>query len=75
MTDTAAQSQEQLERTALISNNIRQALRRALPAPVEQFFTVSVPGKVVNFEVRVTLSYSLITYFLAHNTLFAVAVH
>ncbi|KAG6864273.1 hypothetical protein C0991_010910 [Blastosporella zonata] len=38
-----------VKRTAEISWNIRQALRAALPAPREQFFTVMVPGKVVNF--------------------------
>ncbi|KAG6829970.1 hypothetical protein H0H92_002775 [Tricholoma furcatifolium] len=39
-----------VKRTAEISWNIREALRAALPAPQEQFFTVMVPGKVVNFE-------------------------
>lgn len=45
------QAEEQVVRAAMISNNVRQALRSALPAPPEQFFTVSVPGKVVNFKV------------------------
>ncbi|KAG6847697.1 hypothetical protein H0H93_006492, partial [Arthromyces matolae] len=38
-----------VKRTAEISWKIREALRAALPAPREQFFTVMVPGKVVNF--------------------------
>ncbi|KAG6864170.1 hypothetical protein C0991_011889, partial [Blastosporella zonata] len=37
------------ERTAQISFKIREAIRKALPAPPEQFFTVMIPGKVVNF--------------------------
>ncbi|KAG6827938.1 hypothetical protein H0H92_009872 [Tricholoma furcatifolium] len=39
-----------VKRTAEIAWNIREALRAALPAPREQFFTVMVPGKVVNFD-------------------------
>ncbi|KAI5118419.1 hypothetical protein M0805_005503 [Coniferiporia weirii] len=38
------------DRIAEISNRIRQAIRAALPAPPEQFLTIMVPGKVVNFE-------------------------
>lgn len=38
-----------VERTAQISLQIREAVRKALPAPLEQFFTVMVPGKVVNY--------------------------
>ncbi|KAG6908104.1 hypothetical protein DXG01_006142 [Tephrocybe rancida] len=38
-----------VKRTAEISWQIREAIRAALPAPREQFFTVMVPGKVVNF--------------------------
>ncbi|GLB44722.1 hypothetical protein LshimejAT787_1800590 [Lyophyllum shimeji] len=38
-----------IARTAQISRQIREAVRQALPAPMEQFFTVMVPGKVVNF--------------------------
>ncbi|KAG6811417.1 hypothetical protein H0H92_007525 [Tricholoma furcatifolium] len=37
-----------VKRTAEIAWNIREALRATLPAPREQFFTVMVPGKVVN---------------------------
>ena len=45
------QSKEELARIAQISMNIRQAVRSALPAPPEQFFTMMVPGKVLNFDV------------------------
>ncbi|KAG6908106.1 hypothetical protein DXG01_006144 [Tephrocybe rancida] len=38
-----------IKRTAEISWQIREALRAALPTSREQFFTVMVPGKVVNF--------------------------
>ncbi|KAG5650242.1 hypothetical protein H0H81_000195 [Sphagnurus paluster] len=38
------------DRAAQISFEIREALRKALPAPKEQFFTVMVPGKVINFD-------------------------
>lgn len=41
-----------VERAAKISFQIREVLRQALPAPLEQFFTVMVPGKVVNFAVK-----------------------
>lgn len=40
-----------IERVAIISQQIREAVRKALPAPPDQFFHVMVPGKVVNFEV------------------------
>lgn len=46
-----AQSDGQLARIAKISMDVRQAVRQALPAPAEQFFTMMVPGKVVNLEV------------------------
>jgi hypothetical protein len=46
-----AQQAEQVARIAQISQNIRQAVRAALPAPPEQFFTLMIPGKVVNFGV------------------------
>jgi hypothetical protein len=36
------------DRIAEISMKVRQAVRAALPAPLEQFFTIMVPGKVVN---------------------------
>jgi hypothetical protein len=44
------QGPEQLARIAKISMDIRQAVRDALPAPAEQFFTMMVPGKVLNFD-------------------------
>ncbi|RDB17300.1 hypothetical protein Hypma_001916 [Hypsizygus marmoreus] len=37
-------------RSAQISVQIREAIRGALPTPPEQFFTVMIPGKVVNFK-------------------------
>ncbi|KAG7088023.1 hypothetical protein E1B28_012060 [Marasmius oreades] len=37
-------------RMAKISYEIREAIRAALPAPPEQFFTVMVPGKVLNLK-------------------------
>lgn len=40
-----------LKRTAEMSVKIREAIRAALPTPPEQFLTVMVPGKVVNFDV------------------------
>ena len=55
------QSTEELDRIAQISMNVRQAVRNALPAPPEQFFTMMVPGKVLNLDVSHTpLSYDLI---------------
>lgn len=45
------QSQEELARIAEVSMRIREALRSALPAPPEQFFTMMVPAKVLNFSV------------------------
>ena len=45
------QRQEELSRIAEITMTVRQAVRQALPAPPEQFFTMMVPGKVLNFEV------------------------
>lgn len=47
-----AQEAEQVARVAQISQNIRQALRAALPAPPEQFFTLMIPGKVLDLDVR-----------------------
>ncbi|KAL0569591.1 hypothetical protein V5O48_012379, partial [Marasmius crinis-equi] len=38
------------DRMAEINTKIREAIRAALPAPPEQFFTVMIPGKVVNLE-------------------------
>jgi hypothetical protein len=45
------QTADQLARISEISMNIREALRRSLPGPAEQFFTVMVPGKVLNLDV------------------------
>ncbi|KAF9644807.1 hypothetical protein BDM02DRAFT_842383 [Thelephora ganbajun] len=44
------QTSEELNRIAQISMDIRKAVRAALPAPPEQFFTMMVPGKVLNLE-------------------------
>lgn len=50
MTDTVkAQEGANLSRIGDISFNIRNAVRSALPTPPEQFLTLMVPGKVVNF--------------------------
>ena len=46
-----APQDEQLARTAQISQNIRKAVRAAFPAPADQFFTMMIPGKVVNLDV------------------------
>ncbi|KIK61764.1 hypothetical protein GYMLUDRAFT_996854 [Collybiopsis luxurians FD-317 M1] len=45
-----------VRRAGEISTKIREALRNALPAPPEQFFTVMVPGKVVDFDEYMTPS-------------------
>jgi len=53
------QTAEEVARIAQISMDIRQAVRKALPAPPEQFFTMMVPGKVLNLDVRpVTFSHT-----------------
>ncbi|KAG8749634.1 hypothetical protein FRC12_013304 [Ceratobasidium sp. 428] len=39
-----------LKRTSELSTAIREAIRRSLPTPREQFLTVMIPGKVVNFD-------------------------
>jgi hypothetical protein len=44
------QSVDEVQRIAQISWQVRQALRESLPAPPEQFFTVMVPGKVLNLN-------------------------
>ena len=49
------QTADELSRTGQISMNIRQAIRAALPAPAEQFFTMMVPGKVLNLDVSPVL--------------------
>lgn len=51
------QSAEELARIANISMDVRQAVRNALPAPAEQFFTMMVPGKVLNLDVSPVPSY------------------
>ena len=48
---TKDQQEDAVLRTAQISRVVRQAVRAALPAPPEQFFTLMVPGKVVDFNV------------------------
>ncbi|KIK63174.1 hypothetical protein GYMLUDRAFT_72397 [Collybiopsis luxurians FD-317 M1] len=53
MTDISKQVQLEdaaVKRAGEISTKIREALRKTLPAPPEQFFTVTVPGKVVDFD-------------------------
>ncbi|CCO36198.1 hypothetical protein BN14_10326 [Rhizoctonia solani AG-1 IB] len=40
-----------IDRIAEISRNIREAVRAALPTPPEQFFTLMVPGKVVDLDM------------------------
>lgn len=49
--DQQAMQEANIKRIAIISQQIREAVRKALPAPPDQFFHVMVPGKVVNFEV------------------------
>jgi hypothetical protein len=49
------QSADELARIAKVSMDIRQAVRDAIPANTEQFFTLMIPGKVVNFNVSVRL--------------------
>jgi len=44
------QGKEELDRIARVSLDIRRAVTAALPAPPEQFFTMMVPGKVLNLE-------------------------
>ena len=49
------QSADELARIAQISMDVRQAVRNALPAPAEQFFTMMVPGKVLNLDVSLVV--------------------
>ena len=42
---------EQVRRTEEISGLIRKAIRGSLPGPDNQFLTLMIPGKVVDFEV------------------------
>ncbi|KAF9643338.1 hypothetical protein BDM02DRAFT_3191811 [Thelephora ganbajun] len=44
------QRKEELETIARISLDIRRAVIASLPTPPEQFLTLNVPGKVVNFK-------------------------
>ncbi|KAJ6580024.1 hypothetical protein DFH09DRAFT_1309984 [Mycena vulgaris] len=49
MTDTSTQNKLEdasVKRAGEISTKIREALRKSLPTPPEQFFTVMIPGKV-----------------------------
>lgn len=48
-----------VDRIAEISTRVREAVRAALPAPMEQFFTIMVPGKVINPGVRYRVQSSL----------------
>lgn len=41
----------QLDRVKDISLTIRQAIRNSLPGAPDQFLTLMVPGKVLNFKV------------------------
>ncbi|KAJ7023568.1 hypothetical protein C8F04DRAFT_1304770 [Mycena alexandri] len=53
MTDTSTQNNLEdasVKRAGEISTKIREALRKSLPTPPEQFFTFMIPGKVVDFE-------------------------
>lgn len=64
MSDVANDKLKQMEavsvdRIAEISMKVREAVRAALPAPMEQFFTVMVPGKVINPGVSVFVVLSL----------------
>ena len=45
------QGEEGFVRITRVSMNIRQVVRNVLPAPAEQFFTMMVPGKVLNLDV------------------------
>jgi hypothetical protein len=42
---------EQAKRVKQISHTIRQTIRDTLPGPADQFLTLMIPGKVVDFEV------------------------
>ena len=50
------QRKEELDRIARISLDIRRAVIASLPAPPEQFLTLNVPGMVLNFKVRRTVT-------------------
>ncbi|KAH7335678.1 hypothetical protein B0J17DRAFT_629921 [Rhizoctonia solani] len=47
---SSSQEKSNIDRIAEISTNIRKAVLAALPTPPEQFMTLMVPGKVVNFD-------------------------
>jgi len=42
---------EELETIARISLDVRRAVIASLPSPPEQFLSLNVPGKVINFKV------------------------
>ena len=42
---------EQAKRIKDISRKIREAMRDCLPGPDDQFLTLMIPGKVIDFEV------------------------
>jgi len=46
---TSEMQGEGVNRIGDISTKIREAIRKALPSGPEQFMTVMVPGKVVNY--------------------------
>ena len=49
------QSEEELTRITQVSMDVRQVVHNVLPAPAEQFFTMVVPGKVLNLDVSRTI--------------------
>lgn len=63
--ESEKQLDDELHRIVAISLNIREAIRNALPAPAEQFLTVSIPGKVLNLDVC-ALAYGILS--LWHDT-------
>lgn len=46
-----AQTDDLVGRIAQVSMKIREAVRAAIPAPTEQFFTLMAPGKVIDLDV------------------------
>jgi hypothetical protein len=51
---------DNVNRVGDISTKIREAIRKALPSGPEQFMTVMVPGKVVNYG---ELNFATIDFF------------
>jgi hypothetical protein len=45
------QTNDLVGRVAQVSMQIRQAVRAAIPAPPEQYLTLMIPGKVLDFDV------------------------